>query len=60
MRIVIASPPSVLVPSDDNVFTANGSDGVWLDGGTERASTPKDLVQIDLMPDTPGGVTTYT
>jgi len=35
-------------------------DGAWVDGGTERASTPKDLVQIDLMPDTPDGVTTYT
>jgi len=56
----MASPPSLLVPSDSNVFTANGSDGAWLDGGTERASTPKDLVKIDLMPDTPDGVTTYT
>ncbi len=57
MRIVIASPPSLLVPSDSNVFTVISRDGV---GGTERASRPKDLVKIDLMPDTPEGVTTYT
>jgi len=60
MRIVMALPPSVLVPSDSNVFTAIWGDGVWVNGGTERASRPKDLVQIHLMPDTPNGVTTYT